>query len=151
MARYEISNTESGLVLGIYEGETAEGAIRAMHVDAGYKDGAAPESIEGGENIVAREVESAAQFATIQVETQTVYGVGVSAHFAEVDAAEHGMECACDSRDGDCNHSWGQLLPGFETVPCTDAAAAYVETHGGGPSPALSISRSGVCLRSEEK
>jgi hypothetical protein len=38
----------------------------------------------------------------------------------------------------------------FATVPCTLAAYYYVLDHGGQPSTDLTVSRDGVCLRSEE-
>lgn len=41
MKRFEITNTNSGLVLGAYEGETAEEALDAMARDAGYSSYAA--------------------------------------------------------------------------------------------------------------
>ena len=41
MKRFEISNTNSGLVIGAYEGETAEDALDAMARDAGYSNYAA--------------------------------------------------------------------------------------------------------------
>jgi hypothetical protein len=52
MARYEISNTASGMVLGTYEAETASEAIRAMLADAGATGEEA-----GGEHLQAREVD----------------------------------------------------------------------------------------------
>jgi hypothetical protein len=36
--QFEIANTHSGLVLGVYEGETADDALDAMARDAGYQD-----------------------------------------------------------------------------------------------------------------
>lgn len=41
MKRFEITNTNSGIVLGAYEGETAEQALDAMARDAGYPSYAA--------------------------------------------------------------------------------------------------------------
>lgn len=38
MKTFRIENTVSGLVMGEYEGETAEAAIKAMLVDAGAAD-----------------------------------------------------------------------------------------------------------------
>jgi len=36
MNTYEISNSTSGIIIGTYEGETAEAALEAMARDAGY-------------------------------------------------------------------------------------------------------------------
>lgn len=52
MRNYEIANTESGVILGVYEGETAADAIRAMLADAGCTD-------EPDAGLVAREVDDA--------------------------------------------------------------------------------------------
>jgi hypothetical protein len=38
MNRYQIENTASGVVFGIYEGETEREALDALARDAGYKD-----------------------------------------------------------------------------------------------------------------
>lgn len=38
MNTYRIENTNSGLILGEYQGETKEQALDAMARDAGYKD-----------------------------------------------------------------------------------------------------------------
>lgn len=38
MNRYQIENTKSGMVLGVYEGETEAEALDAMARDAGYRD-----------------------------------------------------------------------------------------------------------------
>jgi hypothetical protein len=38
MAKFEITNTLSGINLGIYEGTTAADALDAMARDAGYED-----------------------------------------------------------------------------------------------------------------
>lgn len=38
MSKYEITNTRSGLVLGVYEGATEAEALDAMARDAGYAD-----------------------------------------------------------------------------------------------------------------
>jgi hypothetical protein len=37
MNNYSISNRSSGFDLGIFSGATADAAINAMHVDAGYR------------------------------------------------------------------------------------------------------------------
>ena len=50
MASYEIENTVSGLILGVYEGECASDAIAAMLADAGCDCTADPA-------LVAREVD----------------------------------------------------------------------------------------------
>lgn len=52
MKRYEIENTESGLVLGVYEGEDEADALRAMFDDAG----AGPD-VEPDPALAAREVD----------------------------------------------------------------------------------------------
>lgn len=41
MARYQISNTVSGAVLGEYEAEDEQGALDALARDAGYESHAA--------------------------------------------------------------------------------------------------------------
>jgi len=51
MASYEIEQTETGAILGVYEGETAADAIRAMLADAGA------EGQEPDPGLVAREVD----------------------------------------------------------------------------------------------
>ena len=38
MAQYEIEQTATGIILGVYEGEDADEAIRAMLADAGAPD-----------------------------------------------------------------------------------------------------------------
>ncbi len=38
MKKFEISNRNSGLVLGTYEGDTKQDALDAMARDAGYAD-----------------------------------------------------------------------------------------------------------------
>jgi hypothetical protein len=45
--RFEISNGNSGLSLGVYEGETGRGAILAMFAEAGFFEG---EIIAGSED-----------------------------------------------------------------------------------------------------
>ncbi len=42
MASFEIENTETGAILGVYEGETGADAIRSMLADAGCTDDADP-------------------------------------------------------------------------------------------------------------
>lgn len=59
MAHYEIEQSETGHVLGVYEGETPEAAIRAMLDDAG----AGPD-VEPDAGIVAREVDDVAHRAS---------------------------------------------------------------------------------------
>lgn len=68
--------------------------------------------------------------------TGAVYGIGTTEAEAREDAAR-GLRRLSE--------------PGpVEIVPCTAAAAAYVEKHGGAPSPALTVCAHGVCLASEE-
>lgn len=45
MNRYQIENTVSGVILGVYEGETPEQALDAMARDAGYTDHAEAETV----------------------------------------------------------------------------------------------------------
>jgi len=45
MALYSISNTRSGVVLGVYEGATESEALDAMARNAGYRDHAEAESV----------------------------------------------------------------------------------------------------------
>jgi hypothetical protein len=90
-------------------------------------------------------------YAAIQIDTRTVYGIGETADRARDEAAEEGATCSCADDDPDCTHAYGELPSGFALVPCTQAAAAYVESHGGAPSPQLTVSARGVCLRSEEE
>ena len=41
--KFEIQNTISGTILGVYEGEDAEAALLAMHREAGYSSAEAAE------------------------------------------------------------------------------------------------------------
>ncbi len=90
-------------------------------------------------------------YAVIQIDTRTVYGTGRDLLTAIADAEQY---CTCD--DESCEHPGPRYRPlphvngQLSCVPCTPAAAAYVRDHGGQPSPSLSVSRDGVCLRSEE-
>lgn len=46
----------------------------------------------------------------------------------------------------------GEDEPQFRIVPITRAAADYVQDHNGGaPSPRLTVTARGVCLRTEER
>jgi hypothetical protein len=83
-------------------------------------------------------------YAAIQIDTRTVYGVGETADRARDEAVE---EAACWPWPA----IFGELPSGFALVPCTAAAAAYIESYGGAPSPQLTVSARGVCLRSEEE
>ena len=38
MAKYQIENTQSGVIFGVYEGEDEKGALDAFARDAGYRD-----------------------------------------------------------------------------------------------------------------
>ena len=40
MKKYQIENTESGVVMGVYEAETKEEALDKLAQDAGYQDAA---------------------------------------------------------------------------------------------------------------
>ena len=42
--KYRVENIKSGAVLGLYEADSPEGAIRAMYIDAGYLDGEPPDT-----------------------------------------------------------------------------------------------------------
>lgn len=93
-------------------------------------------------------------YAVIQIATRAIYGVGATRQQAEDAAAREGAyECTCQDDDATCEHRYGiaEDYPGMATVPCTAAAAAYVEEHGGSPSHDLSVGRDGVCLMSEEE
>lgn len=46
---YHITNTASGLAMGIYVAASPEAAVRAMTVDAGYPDGQIPAEIESAD------------------------------------------------------------------------------------------------------
>jgi len=92
----------------------------------------------------------ATHYAAIQIDTRTVYGIGETPDRARDDAVESGVTCTCADDDDTCSHPYGTLPDGFAVVPCTAAAAAFVDQHGGAPDRALSVSRSGICLRSEE-
>lgn len=48
--KFEIANRNSGLVLGVYEGETREQALDAMARDAGYADYASVPAEAGSED-----------------------------------------------------------------------------------------------------
>jgi hypothetical protein len=71
--------------------------------------------------------------------TGTVYGLGPT----KADAIEEGVR----NRDED---SIVGAEDSLRAVPITPAADAYVRENGGAPSPRLTVSASGVCLREEE-
>lgn len=81
---------------------------------------------------------TATHYAAIQIDTGTVYGVGTSTDAALADARQWIDAASEDTSD-------------LVAVPCTSAAASYVIEHGGQSSARLTVSRSGVCLRSEEE
>jgi hypothetical protein len=56
MSRYQIENTVSGVILGIYEGATETEALDACARDAGYADYAAVpmQNPEDGEIVVTK-------------------------------------------------------------------------------------------------
>lgn len=56
MARYQIENTISGVVLGVYEGASKADALDAMARDCGYRDYADCCAVADGAGIVAVEV-----------------------------------------------------------------------------------------------
>ena len=80
-------------------------------------------------------------------------------HYAAIDAtnitgAVYGIGTTAREARGAAQIGRGQTAPldaHFGVVPCTPAAAAYVESHGGAPSPRLTVTARGVCLRSEEE
>jgi hypothetical protein len=56
--KFEIANRNSGLVLGVYEGDTKEQALDAMARDAGYSSYAAiPEEVGSEDDLIVAEVE----------------------------------------------------------------------------------------------
>ena len=57
MTRYRISNRNSGIVLGIYAGETVAAALDAMARDAGYRDYAAALDVAPGDGLTLEEVQ----------------------------------------------------------------------------------------------
>lgn len=59
--------------------------------------------------------------------TGTVYAVAATSHDLHEQLRRDRIE------DGD-----------FDVIPCTPAAAAYIEEHGGAPSRRLSVTRHGV-------
>jgi hypothetical protein len=71
--------------------------------------------------------------------TGTVYGLGPT----KADAIEDGIRQAGEDSIVGAEDS-------YAAVEITPAAAAYVAEHGGAPSPRLTVSASGVCLREEE-
>ena len=57
MKRWRIENTASGVVLGVYEGETENDALDAMARDAGYRDYREASEVAGGsENLAVTEM-----------------------------------------------------------------------------------------------
>ena len=70
--------------------------------------------------------------AAVQLESETVYGVGSDDTAAREDARE-----------------WADDVASLDVVPCTAAAAAYVAEYGGDRSPLLVVGRDGVSLASE--
>lgn len=45
MAEYQISNCRSGIILGVYEADSAQAALDAMARDAGYADYASADAV----------------------------------------------------------------------------------------------------------
>jgi hypothetical protein len=56
MKTWRIENRTSGVVLGEYEGETAEDALDAMARDAGYADHAEGTEVSGKSDLAVEEV-----------------------------------------------------------------------------------------------
>lgn len=75
-----------------------------------------------------------AKHAAVQVETKTIYGIGITANAARSDARR-----------------FTEHPDRLHVTTITDAAAAYVLQHGGAPSDAISFDRNGIMLRSEEE
>jgi hypothetical protein len=59
MAKFQISNPVSGLILGTYEAASSEDALEALARDAGYKSmaDAAETTGEDGSQLTVKEVE----------------------------------------------------------------------------------------------
>jgi hypothetical protein len=80
--------------------------------------------------------------------TGTVYALGPTPEAAVAAAIRDGGD-PCVSHD--------ERGPGhrpedhYSAVPCSPAAAAYVEENGGAPSREVSVTHRGVTLRSEEE
>jgi hypothetical protein len=56
MRSWRIENRVSGIVLGVYSGESEQEALDAMARDARYRDYAAACEVAPGEDLVVREV-----------------------------------------------------------------------------------------------
>lgn len=124
MARYEISNAESGADMGIWEAESAEDAIRAMHIAAGYPDGIVPPEIEGGEDLVAREVPSVADEKAIRDLARQDRAGGVDDSYARTHDAEDTIRRWRDSARSAGDTECVALI---ERVGVRAAARIYVE------------------------
>jgi hypothetical protein len=110
--RYEIVNTESGVVLGVFEGITGLAAIGAMLIDAGCNDAPDPA-------LVAREV-NLSPFRITLGELAAEYGVPL-----EGDYSEFGDEIVEISHDEDGWHVGGPAdLDDASWAPRDDAMAA---------------------------
>lgn len=77
-------------------------------------------------------------YAAVQIETRSVFGVGNSPDEARADAHSNGSNGGETSADR------------LHVTTITEAARAYVEENGGGPCQAISFDRNGICLRDEE-
>lgn len=61
MSKYEVSNSKSGHSFGVYEADTAEAAIEAACMDAGYASQAEAEAaMERASELVAVEIPASA-------------------------------------------------------------------------------------------
>ena len=71
-------------------------------------------------------------YAAVQVETRTVYGIGRTADQARDDASE-----------------WFDHPDHLHVTTITPAAAVHVIKHGGAPCAELSFDRNGICMADE--
>lgn len=75
-----------------------------------------------------------------------MYGVGSTPEAALAEALSVGSPC--ESHDPREDH---RPEDHFAVVPCTAAAFAWIEDHGGAPSRFVTVSHRGVMLRAEEE
>jgi hypothetical protein len=85
-----------------------------------------------------------------------IYGVGTTPEAALAEALAAGDPCVTheldDRLDPDRRDPSHTPADHFAVVPCTAAAFAFIDRHGGAFSPELTVTtRDGVSLRSEEE